>query len=817
MRILCCWLAATLSFAWADERIAGWAGSPRANGTYQGEEIRYRVVDGLAVVEGDIILGPAEQDSKHRAGLVVINTALRWPENRVVYQIDPALPNQARVTVAIAEWEKKTPFRFVERTTETDYVRIRRVTSGCSATLGRVRGEQFVNLEDGCSTGNTIHELGHTLGLYHTQSRRDRYAFLTVNYANIDKRDWDQYDGQLRAFEVGPYDYGSIMHYARTGFSRNSQPSSESNPPGIPVGQRSTLSSGDILAAYRIAEQAFPGFVVDTIPSGLPVMVDGESVTTPRVYENWKPGQEHTIEAFERAGVTALSRHQFVRWAQGGDRQQRVILNEANRLLVAHFAQDVLVRAMTPGGGTVRLEPAAADGFYRVGTVVQITAEAAEGFNYVNWTAGVNGFQDNAANGLGQAQNPSRIAVLRESLIYQANFTRSPVTTVTTDPPGIPVTVNGVTSAGPRGFGFAVGAMQAASAQETVLRGNDTIRYRFTGWTRNGEPVDGRELSFPGPAASVQLVAKFTREHLVSYDTDWLIIAGSPRPSLANVELNPSSEGGYYPAGTLLNLKGASTETFRFTHWSYDFTGTAAEQQVEVTDQIYGVANFLSPALINARAIVSASSLQPNFGVSPGELLWVHSPEVGAEDAVNAEPADGVWPETLAGLRVLFDGRPGNLVRVERNRILVAAPLQLPEGLMPVLVDRGGTRRGTPQLGSVNANPAVETRNGLGLGEAGRAAPGGIVEIRFTGGGVTAPASAPGRAAAGPPALPVSVRVGGRELPIRQVSPVAERPNTFRIELQLPDDMATGMQALQVGVGARGSQTGVWVLVTGGA
>lgn len=812
-----------LVLGWADERVEGWDRAPVESGLYQGESVRYRVIEGMAVVDGDIILGPVDDvrqgrfaaaPPKGRAGLAAINTTLRWPENQVVYVIDPGLVNPDRVTNAIREWEEKTPFRFVERTAETDFVRFRRVGSGCSASLGRIRGEQVVNLADACSLGNTVHEIGHAIGLYHTQSRRDRFANLVTNYANIDKRAWDQYDSQLRGFEIGPYDYQSIMHYSRSGFSRNSQPTMETVPPGIPLGQRSALSSGDILAAYRIAGQVYPGYLVDTIPSGLPMVVDGEAIVTPRVFSNWQPGEEHLLEATELADSSPNSRFRFARWSHGGERRQTLRLVDTNRLLLAYHSQEVRVRVSANQAGNVaRIEPPSPDGYYGIGTTVEFIAEAGDGFSYLNWSAAPGGFMDNFSNGLGQAQNPSRIRVLREGLAYQANFSSAPVTTVATDPPGVNITVNAVTNYGPRAFTFAPGTVQTITAPETTLQGNDTIRYRFESWLVNGETLPGRILAWTARPENTTLVARFSREHLVSFDTDWVIAQGTPRPSLSNVELSPSRSDGYYPAGTMLNLRGTSGDTFRFTHWSVDFTGQAAEQQIEVKDQVYAVANFVSPVFLNARSIVSASSLQPNFGISSGELVWIQAPDIGGEEAADAERTDGAWPEQFRGIRVLFDGRPGAIVRVERNRVLAAAPAEfLPGTLATVVIERDGTRRGTPLLGTVAANPAVETENGSGLGLAGRVAPGGTLTLRFTGAGATTPPTATGRAAAGPPAGEVSIRLGEMELPAI-ARPLPDRPNTFELTCRIPETLTAGSQPLLVRVGERASQPGVFVAI----
>ena len=86
-----------------------------------------------------------EMASGIAAGIVITGAQFRWPNCRVPFTIDPALPNQARVTEAIAHWEANTSFRFPARTTETDFITFR-PGSGCSSQVGRRGNQQFVNL-----------------------------------------------------------------------------------------------------------------------------------------------------------------------------------------------------------------------------------------------------------------------------------------------------------------------------------------------------------------------------------------------------------------------------------------------------------------------------------------------------------------------------------------------------------------------------------------------------------------------------------------------------------------------------------------------
>ena len=63
-----------------------------------------------------------------------------------------------------------------------------------------------------------MHELAHTIGLHHEQTRPDRDEHITLHYENIDQEHWHNFDKPAAQYTTNyglKYDYRSIMHYGQ--------------------------------------------------------------------------------------------------------------------------------------------------------------------------------------------------------------------------------------------------------------------------------------------------------------------------------------------------------------------------------------------------------------------------------------------------------------------------------------------------------------------------------------------------------------------------------------------------------------------------
>ncbi|VDM38779.1 unnamed protein product [Toxocara canis] len=183
---------------------------------------------------------------------------LTWPDARIPYAISTQYTSQSRAKIAKAfdEYRRLTCIKFEPRTdADRDYIYIF-PDDGCYSLVGRVGGKQSVSLSQGCfQKGVILHELMHTAGFFHEQSRADRDDYVTIFWENIKDGLADQFDKySLRVIDhLGTkYDYSSVMHYSTTAFSKNGLPTIQPKQANAEIGQRTQFSDTDVYKLNKL-------------------------------------------------------------------------------------------------------------------------------------------------------------------------------------------------------------------------------------------------------------------------------------------------------------------------------------------------------------------------------------------------------------------------------------------------------------------------------------------------------------------------------------------------------------------------------------
>jgi hypothetical protein len=401
---------------------------------WRGQWVEYVELGDYAVTEGDIIMGQKEavrewrlavergsqQTLDARKALAMTSTTRLWLRGPSGVIEVPYTVEEGPATViaeAVAEFNRAMVgvIQWVPRGTQTDYVAFKYDTkdgSACYSSVGRNGGRQEIFGDtSGCGVGGTLHEMTHAIGFWHVQSDPDAGRFLDVRYQSIEAGFRSASQSQNNAVTLNGYDYGSVMHYGRGGFGLTNDPNtSETRPPGIDIGQTTTLSRVDRDAIVRLYGIPTNVTTVTTLPEGLTVIVDGVAMPTPAFF-NWPVGSVHRVWA----PVAAQSKDGFTfgfgRWSHDpGEAPSRQLTWQvrsgggglgvetttlAGNVLTANFVRLVEVEttpvAAIGGTSTVVAQVPSWPGnarLYPQFSAFDLTATPATGFNSIfTWTS----------------------------------------------------------------------------------------------------------------------------------------------------------------------------------------------------------------------------------------------------------------------------------------------------------------------------------------------------------------------------------------------------------------------------------------------
>uniref|UniRef100_A0A8C5QNA9 Metalloendopeptidase n=1 Tax=Leptobrachium leishanense TaxID=445787 RepID=A0A8C5QNA9_9ANUR len=214
---------------------------------------------GLDLFEGDIIIDKTEGKN------AIIGDTYKWPLT-VPYYLEDSLEINAKAVIldALERFRLKTCIDFKPWAGESDYISFFK-DNGCYSYVGnRHMGRQILSIGPNCDDIVIVqHELLHALGFWHEQSRSDRDDYVTIVWDEINpanRHNFNSYDDTVSSFLNVPYDYTSVMHYAKNAFQIDTNPTIIAKNPKFTnlIGQRLDFSDKDTKKLHDLYDCATP-------------------------------------------------------------------------------------------------------------------------------------------------------------------------------------------------------------------------------------------------------------------------------------------------------------------------------------------------------------------------------------------------------------------------------------------------------------------------------------------------------------------------------------------------------------------------------
>lgn len=775
-----------------------------------GQWVRFQIRDGYAI-DGDIILGAASEftGKSPRASSAVRSRSKLWPNGVVPY-----VPSkEQRIIDAINEFSKvvgtetgKPPILFRPKTAaDEDYLEFV-PGDDCSSSIGRKGGPQAIIAPSKCSKAELIHEIGHALGLNHTQARQDRDLYVDVRYPSITRRGlWSQYNQDLTDSEdAGPYPYDSIMHYNEEQFNVASTFTLLTIPPGIPIGRRDSLAPADIDSITRLYGQLPPKTIITSNPPGPTLTIADSSRVPLKIYDpafNWPAGESFTLSAAEEQPCDLGFYCVFAGWSNFGPREQKIARPQGTTFYTANYRRMIEIETYVDSGGSVEVSPPLEKNRLPAGSFAQLKAVPDSGYTFLNWSAKIGNVKSSPGG-----SNPLDIALSASDstkVNYTAIFTRLPVTTITSLPPGLVLTVNGESVRTPyRGTWPTGTALTIQTPDQDGVFPNAGSKYKFQSWSR----------ALTAGLGNVE--ATFTARHAVS----WV----APPTHNGTITFSPSLPAdnrvpALVPTGTTLTVTATPGAGYGFLGWGDSLSGFKPEPstQITVNGDLVISARFGELGILSSAGTVNAASqLRSPLGqtvIAPGEMISLYGAGIGPATTAQISSSFAANARDLYQTEVLFNGIPGApITYVSRNQINCIVPFGISSANPSIAVRVAG--KSTPALPVIvqAAVPAIYTANATGLGvgstlnadqtpnsSGNPAARGSAVTIYATGTGRATPASVDGEIT-GPvpprPELPIKVFIADREVEI--LSPAVSVPGSVNgltvLSVRVPNEDTIG-------------------------
>lgn len=332
--------------------------------------------------------------------------------------------------------------------------------------------------------------------------------------------------------------------------------------------------------------------VVDTVPSGLRIVVDGAPLTAPAKFV-WTPGTVHQITTDTFQEQPNGIRYRFLNWQHGGTQTQNVVATASGGVsYFAHFTPEYrLSTDVVPSAAGIVQRSPAGDGYYAPNTPVQLTAQPNPGKTFLNWSGNAAG--TNPVTSV--VMNAPKSAIANFADLAAINFAvQSPVATT--------IQVNGVSYAVPGNVPMVPGISYLITAPSEVP-GITGVRWLFQSWQGLSATAS---FSYIAPTAPATLTLVYQQQFLVT-------VTSSPSTG------GTVTGGSWVNAGAGVTLQATAASGFQFTGFSGGGLTAASGNPAtiaSITAPTSVVANFAATGTPNLFASTSGARTD---GPAPGQ------------------------------------------------------------------------------------------------------------------------------------------------------------------------------------------------------
>jgi uncharacterized protein (TIGR03437 family) len=404
-------------------------------------------------------------------------------------------------------------------------------------------------------------------------------------------------------------------------------------------------------------------------PEGLLVAPDRTPTKTPAEMD-WAQGSKHVLGAVSPQSeiLNGDALWVFKEWSNGGGLNAVYTVDKTNvpESLTARYVRGARASFVTnPVGLKLKIDGRdnwpAYNFVWGVGMKYQISAPAeqvdSKGRKWV-FTGWSNG---------GPADQEVTIldSHVQTGFRLIANFEPRNKVSISTNPPGLPVEVNGKECRGTCSAEGAEGDQVLLKVPSSVPISDDS-RYDFASWSDGGS--QNRTYAIPANAET-KLVANFKNM--------FRLTAVADPGSGAAFQVQPESADRFYETNTTVNITADVAKGYRFKRWDGDLTG--AYRSGSVTMSVPRVVRALldiAPYAEDA-GVRNAAGETPDVVVAPGSIASILG--VNLSGSYEVGPGNPL-AQTIQGVTVRLQNRYLPLVFVSPQQINLQVPGDLAEG-----------------------------------------------------------------------------------------------------------------------------------------